>query len=298
MKVLLTGSSGRVGRAIFVRLCGQHEVVGFDRSPASTTDVVASLSDTARLREALQGVEAVIHTAALHAPQVGLVSDEDFHAVNVAGTAALLQLAREAGVRRFVFTSTTALYGAASTPPGRAGWTTEATPPQPRSIYHRTKLAAEELLEAAAARHGGLAVTALRMSRCFPEPAPLMAAYRLHRGIDARDVADAHALALQHAEPGFRRYVVSGATPFLPEDAEALWRDAPGVIAHRAPALAEAYARRGWALPASIDRVYDPALALAALGWQARHGFAEVLAELDRRSSEVLPPRHAWRAEE
>jgi len=37
----------------------------------------------------------------------------------------------------------------------------------------------------------GLAVTVLRLSRCFAEPAPLMAAYRLHRGIDARAVASA-----------------------------------------------------------------------------------------------------------
>lgn len=297
MKILVTGSTGRVGRAIYVRLCAEHQVVGLDRAPSSTADVVAPLADTERLREALRGVDAVIHTAALHAPQVGLVSDEDFHAVNVAGTAALLRAAQEAGVRRFVFTSTTALYGAASTPPGRAGWTTEATPPQPRSIYHHTKLQAEALLEAAAGRDG-LAVTVLRMSRCFPEPAPLMAAYRLHRGVDARDVADAHALALQQCEPGWRRYVVSGATPFLAEDAEALLRDAPAVITQRMPALAEAFAQRGWALPASIDRVYDPSLARRELGWQAQHGYAEVMAALDRRSSEVLPPRARWAAEE
>ena len=297
MKILVTGSTGRVGRAIYVRLCADNEVVGFDRAPSSTADVVAALADTERLRGALQGVDAVIHTAALHAPQVGLVGEEDFHTVNVAGTATLLRLAQQAGVRRFVFTSTTALYGAASTPPGRAGWTTEATPPQPRSIYHRTKLLAEDLLEQAAGCDG-LAVTVLRMSRCFPEPAPLMAAYRLHRGIDARDVADAHALALQHGEPGFRRCLVSGATPFLPGDAEALLHDARAVIAQRSPALAEAFARRGWALPASIDRVYDPALARERLGWQSRHGFDEVLAALDRRSSEVLPPRARWGAEE
>jgi UDP-glucose 4-epimerase len=40
------------------------------------------------------------------------------------------------------------------------------------------------------------------MGRCFPEPAPAMALARLHRGIDARDVAEAHALALDTARAG------------------------------------------------------------------------------------------------
>jgi hypothetical protein len=56
--------------------------------------------------------------------------------------------------------------------------------------HHRTKLEAEQFLEAEADRN--LKVTTLRMSRCFPEPAPIMAMYRLHRGIDSRDVAEGH----------------------------------------------------------------------------------------------------------
>ena len=71
--------------------------------------------------------------------------------MNVAGTHALVRLCVDAGVRRFVFTSTTALYGAASSVPGRASWVNETTVPAPMTIYHRTKLAAEETLEHAAA---------------------------------------------------------------------------------------------------------------------------------------------------
>ena len=62
-----------------------------------------------------------------------------------------------------------------------------------KSIYHRTKIEAETFLETEA--NSSLKVTTLRMSRCFPEPAPIMAMYRLHRGIDARDVAEGHRLA-------------------------------------------------------------------------------------------------------
>ena len=289
MKVLITGASGRVGRAIYIRLCSGHEALGYDQAPSSTADIVASLEDTDRLRCALEGVDAVVHTAALHAPHVGLRSEAEFERVNVHCTAELLRLSLEAGIRRFVFTSTTALYGAAATPPGQAGWVTEDTIPLPRTIYHRTKLQAENLLEAAAGG-GELEVTVLRMSRCFPEPAPLMAAYRLHRGVDARDVADAHAAALESGGGGFRKFIISGATPFVPGDCKDLFESAPGVLRRRAPGLVAEFERRSWALPDRIDRVYSSHKAASELGWNPQFGYAELLAELDRRSSEVLPP--------
>lgn len=290
MKVLITGSSGRIGRAIYVRLCREHEVVGLDRSPSSTADHVGSILDAGVLECALRDVDAVVHTAALHAPHVGHVDDARFEEINVRGTQMLAELAARAGIRRFVFTSTTALYGSAATPAGSAGWVDEELRPRPETIYHRTKLAAEAKLEAIA-QANGLAVTLLRMSRCFAEPAPVMAAYRLHRGVDARDVADAHARALQAVQPGCRRYVISGATPFQVEDVQQLRRDAPVVLRRRAPELCAAFGHRGWSLPASIDRVCSPARAQRELGWQPRYGFGEVLRMLDEQSAEVLPPR-------
>jgi UDP-glucose 4-epimerase len=290
MKILLTGSSGRIGRAIYVRLCREHDVVGYDIAPASTTHIVAPLQDKSGLQKAVEGVDAVIHCAALHAPHVGVATDQAFEEINVTATQTLARLCLRAGVKQMVFTSTTALYGAASTPEGRAAWVTELTEPKPRTIYHWTKLQAEQVL-AKAAEAARLQVTAIRMSRCFPEPAPIMAAYRLHRGVDARDVAEAHALALHSTATGFQAFLVSGATPFLESDCEALLHDAPAVIRMRAPALAECFVERGWELPRSIDRVYSSAKAQAELGWSPRHGFGEVLAEMDRRSPEVLPMR-------
>lgn len=296
-RVLVTGSSGRVGRAVWVRLARHHEVVGLDRAPSSTVQALGDLAawtepgfhaGEAALDAALAGCDALVHTAALHAPHVGRVDDATFERVNVRASRRLFERAAAAGVRRIVLTSTTALYGDAATPPGRAGWVDEALAPQPRTIYHRTKLAAEVALADVAARHG-LSATVLRMSRCFPEPAPVMAVYRLHRGVDARDVARAHEWALSLDAPGCRCFVVSGATPFLPGDAPALARDAPAVLRERAPGLVEAFARRGWALPRSIDRVYVPQ-ALQALGWAPRHGPDEVLRQFDEESSEVLPP--------
>lgn len=287
MRIVLTGSSGRIGRTIFSSLCGQHEVIGIDRSPFSTTHVVGDFADEVLLRPLLRNADAVIHTAALHAPHVGTIPDEEFRRINVAGTRLIAREAVAAGIRRFVFTSTTALYGHAVAA-GSCSWIDEDTAPRPRSIYHRTKLEAEDVLKELAG--AAFAVRVLRMSRSFPEPADVMAAYRLHRGIDARDVADAHAAALSNGGAHFQRYIVSAATPFAQEDRDALAADAASVIRRRVPVLAAAFDRRGWRLPRSIDRVYDSSRAGNGLGWQARLGFEEVLAQLDRRSLEVLTP--------
>ncbi|MDX2141775.1 MAG: NAD(P)-dependent oxidoreductase [Rhodospirillaceae bacterium] len=290
MKIVVTGSGGRIGRAIYRRLAPQHDVIGLDRAPSSTAHVLADICDDGALARAMKGADAVIHVAALHAPHVDVVSDADFARVNVEGTRRVLTAAVEAGVRRLVLTSTTALYGYASKSPDGAVWVDENTVPKPRNIYHRTKLEAEELLREAA-QHHGLQVRIIRMSRCFPEPAPVMAAYRLHRGVDARDVAAAHALALINTGAPSQTYIVSGRTPFVPSDSPALLRDAPAVLAQRAPDLVRAFAARGWPLPRSIDRVYCAQRAERDLGWTPRFGFDEVLAEHDRESPEVLPPR-------
>jgi hypothetical protein len=55
------------------------------------------------------------------------------------------------------------------------------------------------------------------------------------------------------------------------------------------PPFSDAFAQKGWALPTTIDRVYSPTRAVDGLGWTSRFGFEEVLAQLARRSLEVLP---------
>ena len=286
MKILLTGSSGRIGRAIYGALAGSHEVVGIDRNVFSTTQVIGDFTDADILNPLLYGADAVIHTAGPHAPHVGVLPDAEFERINVEGTKTLFELALAAGVKRFVYTSTTALYGHAIKP-GECTWVDEETPPAPKSIYHRTNLAAESLLEEAATPQ--MPVRVMRMSRCFPEPAPAMALYRLHRGVDARDVAQGHALALTHQGEAFERFILSHPTPFKREDCAALAEDAPSIIAKYAPELTRAFAERGWKLPQSIDRVYDAGAAVERLGWRPRWDWREVLSQLDRESIEVLP---------
>ena len=289
MKILVTGTAGRVGRAIYINLMHHHQVVGIDKTPCSTVDYVGDIRDTALLTKALSGVEVVVHTAALHAPHVGLVSDQEFEAINIKATEELALLGLKMGIKHFVFTSTTALYGFASTPSDQAGWINETVTPQPKTIYHHSKIRAEQLLENIS-NVFNLPVTVLQMSRCFPEPANLMAMYRLTRGVDARDVAQAHASAVDKRLAGFRRYIISGSTPFSPGSCVSLLTHAVDVIRERAPNLASDFDARGWKLPLSLDRVYDSALAQQELEWSPKYGYDSVLSMLDNEWSEVLPP--------
>ena len=295
-KIVVTGSSGRIGKAIHDALSRTHEAVGIDRLPAASTAIVATINDYDRLCRAFEGADAVVHAAALHAPHLGSATWRDFVLVNVKGTETVLKAAKSTAVRRLVFTSTTALYGVASTDVSDAVWVDEATTPQPRTIHHSTKLEAEEVLEASADK--GLAMRVLRVSRCFPEPVPRMAVYRLHRGVDERDAAAAHLLALQNEGRPYERYVVSARTPSDRGDCGPLKRDAGQVIRRKCPGLADAFDGLGWVLPKSIDRVYDSRLAQRALGWHPRFGYEAVIPmerdrDFDLAGAEGSKPGHA-----
>ncbi|WP_294121058.1 NAD(P)-dependent oxidoreductase [Sphingomonas sp.] len=274
MRVLVTGAAGLIGSGVAARLAADHDVIGLDLKPGEHVAIVGDCGDVAAWRHRLGGIEAIIHTAALHAPHVGMHSDADFRRTNVEATAQLIDLALAMNAGHFVLTSTTSLYGHALEAEGKAAWVDERREPEPRDIYDETKLEAERLVATAG---GTMCVTSLRMSRCFPEPAEDMAWYRLYRGIDRRDVAEAHALALARSGSA-ATYVISAATPFRPEDCEELVRDAPSMIARRCPGLIEEMTSNGWLPPSSIDRVYDGGLAARELGFIPRYGIDSCLA--------------------
>ncbi len=272
MRVLVTGSSGRIGGAIAARLALRHRVTGFDLRKGPLTSVIGDICDTRLLAGHCADADAVVHTAALHMPDLPARKAEDFRCINVDATRQLLQLCGEAGIRRFVYTSTTSLYGEAMVPDdGAAVWVTEDLVPRPRDIYDESKLAAEQACAAASAE--GLACISLRMSRCFDEEPRHVAIYRLYRGVDAEDVAQAHELALEAPSGGFRIYNVSAPSPFAAGDCARLFTDAAGLLAERYPWVQAEFARRGWQLPQSIDRVYVVDRAIRELGYRPVHDF-------------------------
>ena len=296
MRILVTGSAGHLGEALVRVLRGEgHEVAGLDVLASATTSVVGSVADRACVRDCLRGAEAVLHAATLHKPHVGSHARQDFVDTNVTGTLNLLEESVAAGVGRFVFTSTTSTFGRALTPPpgAPAAWITEDVAPLPRNIYGATKTAAEDLCELVHRDHG-LPCLILRTSRFFPEADDrddVRAAYDdanlkvnelLYRRVDLEDVVSAHRLALERApEIGFGRYIVSATTPFSRDDLAELRADAPAVVRRLFPAYEAEFARRGWRMLPSLERVYVNARARAELGWAPRYDFGEVLARLE-----------------
>src|SRR3954469_12055679 len=272
MRVLVTGSSGHLGEALRRVL---PDAVGLDILPSPYTDIVGSVADRAVVRRAVEGVDAIVHAATLHKPHVGSHSRQEFVDTNVTGTLALLEEALAAGVSRVVFTSTTSAFGRALTPPpgAPAAWVTEDVAPVPRNIYGVTKTAAEDLCELFHRDHG-LPILILRTSRFFPEADDrdeVRAAYEdanlkvnelLYRRADLEDVVTAHRLALEKApEIGFGRYIISATTPFTRDDLAQLPHDAPAVVERHHPGYGEIYARLGWRMFGSIERVYVNAAA-------------------------------------
>lgn len=306
MRVLLTGSSGWLGRflAPALRAAG-YEAFGLDVAPGEHTQMVGSVADPALIERAFTkfGIDAVIHAGALHKPDILRQPAQAFVDVNVTGTLNVLTSAIRHGAGRVVFTSTTSLMisQAIRDEEGAAAiWLDEQSGPlAPRNIYGVTKLAGEGLCRDAFLNHG-LPCVVLRTSRFFPEDddthrAPngenLKANELLYRRATVEDMARAHVLALEQASQiGFDVLIASAPTPFAREDVSDLKRDAVSVVAKYFPEAADLYASRGWTLPQSIGRIYDAARAERVLGFRAEVDFSALLRVL--RSGGPLPFAH------
>ena len=295
MKILVTGSAGHLGEALVRTLQDVgHEVVGTDLVHSDFTHRVGSIIDREHVRRCMEGVEAVVHSATLHKPHVATHRRQDFVDTNISGTLNLLEEAVAAGVRAFIFTSTTSTFGDALTPSrdAPAAWITEDVVPVPKNIYGVTKVAAENLCELFHRNHQ-LPCLILRTSRFFPEAddrVDVRQAYAdqnvkvnefLYRRVDIADVVSAHVLALEKAAAiGFGRYIISATTPFTRDDLAELRTDAPSVVKRRVPGYEAEYTRRGWKMFPSVDRVYDNARARIELGWHPQYNFGDILERL------------------
>ena len=295
MKILVTGSAGHLGEALIRTLPGLgHDAVGLDVLASPFTQAVGSIVDRSFVAQWVRGVDAVLHTATLHKPHVATHSKQAFIDVNVSGTLNLLEEAAAAGVRTFVYTSTTSAFGRALAPPpgAPAAWITEDVSPVPKNIYGVTKVAAEQLCELVH-RSSRMPYLILRTSRFFPEEddsAAVRQAYAdgnakanefLYRRAEIEDVVSAHLCALERAAAiGFGRYIISATTPFEPGDLSELRIDAPAVVARRVPRYEQVYAARGWRMFPSVDRVYANDRARRELGWAPKYDFAWVIDRL------------------
>lgn len=158
MKYLITGGAGFIGTNLTERLLADgHAVVIVDdlsggkreRVPDAAVFYQFDICETDRLRECMEGVDAVVHLAAL--PRVQFSIDHPFEAqrANVDGTLSVLEAARAAGVRRVVYAASSSAYGDQTTMP-----LVETMTPQPKSPYGLQKFYGEELLKMWHMLHG------------------------------------------------------------------------------------------------------------------------------------------------
>jgi nucleoside-diphosphate-sugar epimerase len=149
---LITGGAGFIGSHLAARLVADGQRVRVLDSLASgrLADLQAILPrielvtgdvrDEVTVRAAMRGVSIVLHHAAQPSVPLSVADPSLTYAVNVTGTLNVLQAARDAGVRRVVLASTSAIYGDDPTSPK-----SEAMTPKPISPYASSKLADEHL---------------------------------------------------------------------------------------------------------------------------------------------------------
>ena len=147
MRVLVNGDRGYLG-AVLVPLLQQagHEVEGLDAGWYDGCDFgvpsAGYVSAVGDIRDAkpddLEGFDAVIHLAAISNDPVGHLNPEATYSVNAAGAVHMAEVAKAAGVSRFLFSSSCSLYGAAGDAP-----VTEESPFNPVTPYGESKVRAE-----------------------------------------------------------------------------------------------------------------------------------------------------------
>jgi len=170
---LVTGGAGFIGSNIVEELvrCGERVRVldNFSTGKRENLALVAGhvelvegdLCDLPALRQAVEGMDTILHQAALPSVQRSIDNPLATHAVNATGTLNLLIAAHEAGVRRVVYAASSSVYGDTPTLPKR-----EDMRPRPKSPYAVSKLAGEYYCQAFTAVHG-LETVCLRYFNVF-----------------------------------------------------------------------------------------------------------------------------------
>jgi UDP-glucose 4-epimerase len=149
MKFLVTGGAGFIGSHLAAHMAasGKDEVVVFDNfstgdrsnlQNVNATIVEGDLRDKDAVAQAVQGVDTVFHHAALCSVAKSMEDPVTTHDVNTTGTLNLLEACRQAGVRRFVFASSSSVYGDSEVMPKHEGLQTA-----PLSPYAISKLVGE-----------------------------------------------------------------------------------------------------------------------------------------------------------
>src|SRR5207253_5630461 len=172
VRALVTGGGGFIGsnlvaalveRGDDVRILDNFSTGNRDNLEGVDVEVVeGELRSYERVHAAVRGIEVVYHLGALGSVPRSVQDPLTSSAVNVEGTLNVLLAARDEGVRRVVYSSSSSVYGVRRDLPVK-----EDAPPDPLSPYGVTKLAAERFCVAFARVYDGLETTVLRFFNVF-----------------------------------------------------------------------------------------------------------------------------------
>lgn len=299
--IAVTGATGFIGRHLLQALPARGFRVRallrrpVDLPPEATGAVIGDIARPQNMAAALEGVDAIVHSAALTPGLTGRPAD-DYRAMNTEATLALARAAQRAGVKRFVFLSSIR----AQAGPSAVQVLTEASAAAPESAYGESKLAAEQglatldidwvalrpVLVYAPGMRGNMAEL-LRLARSsWPLPFGALAARRSLLALD--NLGDAVATVLAAPGPLRRAFLVADRDALTVGEMVAALRRGlgrwPGLVPVPVPLLRTACQVSGRA--ESFRRLAEPlvvdASALRALGWVPTVETADGLERLAR----------------
>jgi nucleoside-diphosphate-sugar epimerase len=277
MKVAVTGSSGKAGRAVVRDLVEHgHDVLAVDLvaprdrlAPFLAVDV----TEFGQTVECLAGADAVVHLAAI--PASGIRSEETTFRVNMLSTFNVFEAAHVLGLRRVVWASSETILGLPFERelPAYAP-IDEDHPPLPQSSYAASKLLGEELARQTS-RRSSIPFVALRFSNIM-EPEEYarfpsfwddarLRAWNLWGYVDARDVALSCRLALERELTGAEHLIVAAADTVMNRPSRELMAEVYPSVPYRGTS-------------GEYDTLLSVAKAMAVLGFEPEHTWREHVA--------------------
>jgi nucleoside-diphosphate-sugar epimerase len=248
-KVIVTGGSGKLGRAVLADLLAHgYEVLNLDqRIPRESIapTVRVELRDFGEVIGAVSGVDehrgpfdAVVHLAAIPAP--GLFANARTFANNVTATYNVLEAARVLGIKTVVLASSETVLGLPFDKPPPYVPVDEEYYPRPETAYSLGKLVDETIAQQFARWDPALKIVALRFSnvmdvedyKAFPtfDSDPRKRKWNLWAYIDARDGAQAVRKAIEAGFTGFEAFIIANADTVMSRSNASLMAEVfPGV---------------------------------------------------------------------
>ncbi len=298
-RVVVTGGVGFIGYHLTRALLARHDEVtvvdDFSDAPYPRTEkrrneadlragfahmnvVEACVTDRAAMAPVIKGADVIVHLAGLAGVRPSFADPARYARVNVEGTAVVHELAREHGVARFLFASSSSVYGNATLLPARE----DAAAIDPESPYAASKRSAELVASALSRRTPAMSCTAMRFFTVYgPRQRPEMAITLFTRAVLARraitvfgdgsmrrdfthvdDIVRGVLAVIAHAPPGFRAYNLGSGAPIDLQGLVLAIGEAAGreAVVQRAPVpLGDVEATF-----ANVERARDE------LGWQPR----------------------------